>query len=382
MITKKYPELYKIDSKGKTRVWYAERYIDSYRVTSGIYKGALVTSEWRKAEPTNVGRSNQRNGSEQAEFEIDALYKKQRETGYHDDLKHVSTGTRTKTFFEPMLCDRFEKDDAEELLVDFGEVYSQPKLDGIRCVARASGLWTRGGKQIVACKHIEETLAPLFEKAPNLILDGELYNHDFKDEFNELVSMIKKAKPDQVALAKSKMYVQYHMYDAPSFKGGFEQRWKAFSKMDESKYPGLKLVETYTVTAPEALDDLFATYLEDGYEGQIIRLPGVEYQEGKRSKYLLKRKPLYEGGGNEEEFVIRDIMEGKGNWAGAAKAIWFERMGKPFKATLKGDRLTGTTVFKNRAKYIGKKATVVYQNLTPDGIPRFGVVKELVRWDI
>lgn len=381
-MNKNYDEVYKIDSKGKIRVWYCNQVGDSYSVTSGIYKGNLVTSEPRQALPTNVGRSNQRNGEEQATFEIEALYKKQLETGYHYDLKHVSTGTRTKTFFEPMLCDRFEKDDAEELFVDFREVHSQPKLDGIRCVARASGLWTRGGKPIVACKHIEETLAPLFAKAPNLILDGELYNHDFKDEFNELVSMIKKAKPDASALAKSKKFVQYHMYDAPSFKGGFEERWKAFSKMDEEKYPGLKLVETYTVTTPDALDDLFATYLEDGYEGQIIRLPGVEYQEGKRSKYLLKRKPLYEGGGNEEEFVIKDIMEGKGNWAGAAKAIWFERMGKPFKATLKGDRLTGTTVFKNRAKYVGKKATVVYQNLTPDGIPRFGVVKELVRWDI
>lgn len=39
-------------------------------------------------------------------------------------------------------------------------------------------------------------------------------------------------------------------------------------------------------------------------------------------------------------------------------------------------------VLNNKDQYLGKKATVVYQNLTPKGIPRFGTIKELDRWDI
>jgi DNA ligase-1 len=380
---KQYDEVFKIDSKGKTRVWYCTQTGDSYSVTSGIYKGNLVTSAPRKAEPTNVGRSNERNGVEQAKFEIESLYKKQLETGYHEDLAHVATGVRTKTFFEPMLCEKYKSG------FPWPVVWSQPKLDGMRCVARKSGLWSRGGKRIVSCPHIERTLAPLFEKAPNMILDGELYNHDFKADFDELISILKQQKPTADDFAKSEEFAEYHMYDAPSFIGGFDERFKAFSKMDEKKYPGLKLVETTVIHSKDQLDKAFEMYNEQGYEGQIIRLGAAEYEEGKRSKNLLKRKLLYEGKGGEAEYELAEIREGKGNWKGKAKAILFWKPGKGrdpvldrFKATLKGDMANAEKVYKNRDKYVGKNATVTYQNLTPKGTPRFGIIKELVRWDI
>lgn len=379
MKTKLYSQLFKIDSKGKLRVWYAVQNCDFYSVVSGIYNGRLVSSEPRIATPTNVGRSNERNGWQQAEFEIEAMYKAQRDDGYHDDMNHVLSGANTLKFLKPMLCSKFDPDDIDDILKKHGQIFSQPKLDGVRCIARQSGLWSRGGKPIVGCKHIENVLKPVFEKAPDMILDGELYNHDFKEDFNELISMIK----NEGGQDKSEKYVEYHVYDSPSMSGGFEDRLGMLEVIEKRNYPAVRAVKTQEIISSEALDVMFEDYLLNGYEGQIIRLPGKSYEEAKRSKHIFKRKPLYEGGGNEEEFVIEDICEGKGNWSGAAKAIWFtNKKGDKFKATLKGTKEAGVKVYDERHKYVGKKATVVYQNLTPAGIPRFGVVKELDRWDI
>ncbi|MCK4501332.1 hypothetical protein KAU11_12600, partial [Candidatus Babeliales bacterium] len=61
----------------------------------------------------------------------------------------------------------------EEMFAKYKYVYSQPKLDGVRCIASKDGLHTRGGKSIVTCLHIEEQLQPFFEKFPDEILDGE-----------------------------------------------------------------------------------------------------------------------------------------------------------------------------------------------------------------
>lgn len=373
----KFDTLYKLDSLGKIREWTIEQNFETYRVISGIKDGNLVTSGWKTAIPTNVGRSNERNASAQAYFEATALYKKQKESGYTEDIEKVKSGQSTKTFFEPTLCQRYST-------WKFNKAYSQPKLDGIRCIATAKGLFSRSGKQIVSCPHIEKSLAPLFAKVPGLALDGELYNHDFKDNFDTLTSLIRKTKLTPDDYAESEKYIQYHMYDSPSVFGGFELRLAGFKTFNESAYPGIKFTETVLITSSLEADQLMEEYLVDGYEGQIIRLFGQPYEEGKRSNYLLKRKLLYENGGEEGEFIVRGIEEGKGNWAGKAKAIWFETAdGQPFKATLKGGMLTAKTVYDDRDKYINNsKATVVYQNLTPKGKPRFGTVKELDRWDI
>ena len=63
-----------------------------------------------------------------------------------------------------------------------------PKLGGFRCVKPWDDLggitaYSRTGKECKNIQHILEQLVPFFEKYPNVILDGELYNHDFKDNF-------------------------------------------------------------------------------------------------------------------------------------------------------------------------------------------------------
>ena len=66
--------------------------------------------------------------------------------------------------------------------------WSQPKLDGIRCIANQSGLWTRAGKEITSCPHIWESVKPFLDANPGVTLDGELYNHELKEDFNKISS--------------------------------------------------------------------------------------------------------------------------------------------------------------------------------------------------
>ena len=82
------------------------------------------------------------------------------------------------------------------------KVFIQPKLDGVRCliqygdgVSPGVKAYSRTGKEWKNIDHILEELVPFFMKYPQVILDGELYNHDFNDNFEQIISMVRKTKP-------------------------------------------------------------------------------------------------------------------------------------------------------------------------------------------
>ena len=120
--------LYKIDNKNKTREWTIELSGDGYRTIYGEKDGQLVTTEWTICEGKNIGRANETSPEVQAEKEVEAVIKKQREKGYMDKAIKVHGG--------PMLAKSYDdyKDD-----IDY-PIYSQPKLDGIRCVVDMLGM--------------------------------------------------------------------------------------------------------------------------------------------------------------------------------------------------------------------------------------------------
>ncbi len=116
------------------------------------------------------------------------------------------------------------------------------------------------------------------------------------------------------------------------------------------------------------MDGYYENYLNDGYEGQMIRLD--EGYENKRSKRLLKRKEFI-----DEEYEILGVVEGEGNRAGTAGFMEFSsKGGKSFRSNIKGDFGYLGELLKKKKSLIGKKATIKYFNLTPDGIPRFPYV--------
>ena len=111
------------------------------------------------------------------------------------------------TQIKPMLAHKFDPDKA------VFPALLQPKLDGVRCVFTKDGAFSRTGKEFKNVDHIKETLKPLFKQCPYMKLDGELYNHKLKDDFEKIISLVRKTKPTFEHRQEAKELVQYHVYD-------------------------------------------------------------------------------------------------------------------------------------------------------------------------
>lgn len=362
-------KIFKKDKSGNTRVWWMEVEGNAYRAHSGILDGKIVTSGWQYAEAKNEGKTNATTPEEQALLEVDSKYTHQLfQGGYHSNVKNINKSK----YFKPMLAKNYK--DLKKPVVF--PVYSQPKLDGIRCIATKDGIFTRNGKELVSTPHINEELKYFFQRFPSDILDGELYNHKLKNDFDRIISLARKSKPKPEDIEEAKD-IEYHIYDAYSNKS-FEKRFfrttmRMVAMLDRS--PHIKYVDTQLVENQEDLDQLCAQYMADEYEGQMIRFPGIPY-ENSRSKSLLKRKEYLGQGFEDDEFEILDIVEGKGDWAGAAKIVYFRNKdgSEDNKASLRGTYEKNKELLENKQKYIGGEVTVKYQGINPDsGKLRFPV---------
>ena len=360
--------IYKKTKTGATQEWTIEVVGNKYRSHSGQVGGQITTNEWTICYGKNVGRANETTDKEQAMAEAVAKRTKKLESGYFENIKHIN---KTQ-YFEPMLASKWE-DSKDKIKYP---IYSQAKLDGIRCIVTKDGMFSRNGKPIISAPHIIDSLRNLFVVNPDLIFDGELYCDKFANDFNKIVSLVKKSKPTDADLKESKKYIEYHIYDLPSSNKNFLHRAYDLGILFETylemgKYCGI--VDTRKVNNEDEVIEQYELLVEAGYEGQMLRLDR-EY-ENKRSKFLMKHKTFV-----DEEYTILDIVEGEGNRTGTAGYMVFETIeGKPFKSNVKGTWDETAEMLKSKKKLIGKQATIKYFNLTPDGIPRFPYVINIDR---
>lgn len=363
--------LYKRTSTGAIQTWFVE--VDEtqnrYRTVSGQIDGSKVESGWQYAVGKNVGKANETSNAEQMRLQVDAKVKlKLAQGGYHETIE----GVDTPKFFKPMLAKSYK-----DYPIDWASnpnVFSQPKLDGVRCIATQDGLWTRMGKPIESCPHIMEALRMFFQDSPDAILDGELYADKFSDDFNAIISLVKKQKPTAEHFAKTAASVEYHVYDCGDDVVEFEKRfyWGGVAALSHYSTPMVKVVETCEVVDQDMLDELYADYMEAGYEGQMIRDGDSPYQN-KRSKFLLKRKEFL-----DEEFKVLAITEGAGNRGGMAGFITYDLGGgRTFGSGIKGSHDYCRELLRDADKYVGGTGTVRFFNYTPDGVPRFPVTVAL-----
>jgi ATP-dependent DNA ligase len=351
--------IYKRDTSGKTRTWQYEVGDESYRTIAGIMGGNLVTTGWTKCLPKNEGRANETTAQEQAHAEAIADEGKKLKREYRitiAELDSVPVG--------PMLAASYDK---LKKPVTF-PVASQPKLDGIRAIITRFGAFSRELQPHYNCDHILAALAPMFALYPDTMLDGEFYNHDLKEDFNKIVSVVRKQKPTEEQRAEAAKLIQYHVYDLPS-RGELPFIKRTFALMDlfdEIKSPHIVMVPTHEVGNQARLDELNGEYTEAGYEGQMVRL-NLPYEFDTRSKSLLKRKEF-----TTAEFPVIRIEEGLGNWAGYAKRIVIKLPnGQECGAGMRGTQDFAKNLLA-RAD-LCKSATIRYFGETPDGMLRFPV---------
>lgn len=318
-------------------------------------------------EGKNIGKKNETTAEQQAIAEAQAKWEKQLKKGYVQNISDAEAGNVDAVVeggVVPMLAQSFSKHAAK---ITF-PCFTQPKLDGIRCIAviedGACTLWSRTRKQIHSMPHIVQELEALFEDK-TITLDGELYNHQYKKDFEEIVSLVRQEKPGE-----GHEIVQYHIYDMVDSVASFADRTALLSKRFGllTRDSSIRLVKTLEVKSEELVMDYFDEFVGTGYEGAMLRNKNSKYVN-KRSYDLQKVKEF-----DDAEFRIVGIEEGRGKLAGHVGAFVCITDGeKTFNAKAKGETGRLKDYFNDRKLWEGKRLTVQFQGLTGYGIPRFPV---------
>ena len=262
-------------------------------------------------------------------------------------------------------------------------VYIQQKFDGNRNLVSKKGQFSRNGKEWVASPHIMDALLPVIQKY-GAIFDGELYNHELHDNFEKICSLVKKTRPTIEDLFEAEELVKYYIYDCPRIDGltekvAFSIRNKrmieALTEFGLHTHKSIVIVPTFVLNSEADIIPMHDKFVEDGYEGAIIRRDGP--YECKRSTYLLKYKNFM-----DEEFPITDIQPGRGNKANiAARICCRTKDGKPFSAGIIGDEAYCKKLLDARDELIGQPVTIKFFNYTTDGIPRFPKAKTVRNYE-
>ncbi len=264
--------------------------------------------------------------------------------------------------------------------IDYSKpVFIQPKLDGVRCLIqydKKNGVvaYSRTGKEWKNINHILEELMPFFCKRDfanaNVVLDGELYNHNFRDDFESIISMVRKTKPTDEDRLISRENVQFHCYDIINKRMKFSTRDKWLAGNLPESYC-VHLVATSKVTAEPAAKMTHKINLANGYEGSIVRLD-KPYQ-CKRSHNLRKFKDF-----SDAEANIVGYEEGKGKRAGTlGKFIMQDDDGNQFGCPPgKGHNYKDLArMLENIHKYMGQRATFTFFERTKAGSYRHPLFK-------
>lgn len=368
---KEFPILYKkANLLDKINQWQIIVEGDSYYTISGYTDGKQFQNEPTICTPKNLGKKNATTAEEQALFEANAMWQKRKDLGYWEDINDINK----QIYFQPMLAKDYDK---EKKKIKF-PILSQPKLDGVRCIIKSDGMWSRNGKKIISAPHIFEDIKPLFEKYPDLILDGELYTSLKDVDFNTIISCVRKTKPTPSDLELSKQYIEYWVYDLPNLEGKEVEFYKRYINLAGLfLFPGLiNVVPTFSIHSFEEIESKLQEYLEQGYEGQILRDPNSFY-ENKRSSGLFKHKTFF-----DEEFKIIGYSEGIGKFSGKLATLKVDVDGVEVDCTINGTMEYLEELFQIKETLIGKKATIKYFEKTVDGSLRFPKCLQIDRFDI
>jgi DNA ligase-1 len=256
-----------------------------------------------------------------------------------------------------MLAHKYNEDKADY------PAFIQPKLDGVRCLFTAKGAFSRANNRFMNVDHIEKALKPFFAKNPTAILDGELYNHALKDDFEKIISLVKKKKPTDQDKSEAKELVQYHVYDIASMTiAPYSLRFNFIQDLTYT-YPICKVETKVALDFDEAVK-MHKKNLKLGYEGSIYRTFEGRYK-GTRSWDLMKFKDFHDA-----EATIVDFVPGKGKRTGTlGKFIMQDDKGVEFGCPPgKGyDYDALAEMLENADQYVGQTATFTYFERTKAG---------------
>ncbi len=326
-------------------------------------------------EGKNIGRANQRNMLQTAMIAARDKYLLKTRQSTNDS--HIENTEVHSHMWFPMLAKPLK--DVPAIVFP---VYVQMKYDGLRCLAFLRGnsviFYTRQKKQYMQLEYLEKELRPILKKAmrggESLYLDGELYRHGMQlQDISGTARRVNEAKDTQL---------DYVVYDCfyPSTNEGFEQRQiileDTLRDLPDSSH--VKLAPKYFIKSQKQLDKVYNSFIQEGYEGAIVRTIDGKYlrkvdQTGAflRSKDVIKIKKKH-----TDEYKIVGYTSGQGKDTDAVIWILETPEGKKFNVTPKQTYPERKAIFARLRKpgvfdkeYSGLMMTVEYEDLSNDNIP-------------
>lgn len=360
--------LFKLNENGKLQQWSINVIKKEKKVFIVREYGQVDGKIQMREKEINKAKSK-KTIEEQALFEakrewVNQIEKKQ----YSIDEPQVQLGKKQKIQkqFTPMLAQTYNMKKGFET-----PCIIQPKLDGVRAYFNNGKFRSRNHKEYFNMNHLIKELVNIKD---NVIFDGELYNHTMT--FQELMKYVKLKEIEEDKenmLPQIEKYVEYHIFDCyfpDNPEMSFIERYKYLQSIQKFfKKTKIHIVEMIQMTNLDEMEKIHLDYANKGYEGIMLRTEDSKY-EFKRSKFLQKYKKFI-----DDEFEVigfdKEIQDG------VNLVVWIckTKEDKEFNCRPKGTHDERAELYKNANKYIGKKLTVVFQEYTDDGIPRFPVGK-------
>lgn len=314
---------------------------------STVLGGAKVMHE----EVVHCGKQS-RSLQEQVQHRIASRISKQRDKGYVEDIETAATQLLNQLGLDvPMLAQTY-KDER------FVTAHVQRKLNGLRCLATKQDgqivMYSRKGKQFDNLHEIAEGLMHLLNEGDTF--DGELYCHG--QPLQTIQSWIKRRQDNTLKIK----YVVYDYMDSEVFMDRYEY---LISRFHYAATKGLNrnhimLLPTKRVSNVIEVLEAMSKARSAGFEGLMVRLHGFGYENGKRSKSLLKVKEVF-----DDEAICTDLeLSDKSN-----PVLVLQWKGKTFRASPPGSHADRINAYENRHSRIGQRVTFEYRELTKDGIP-------------
>lgn len=343
--------LYAKDSKQLIREWSIWSDGESIHIESGLLGGNLVHT----SEDVHFGLAG-RTREEQIQMRINSRVNKKKDSGYVESLEQARENVRTNSlgFLKPAKCSRF---DQEMNRIPYTETFVQPKLDGHHCsIVNSNGeliAFSSNGKIIDSIDHIlDGMIIPV-----GALVEGELYHHG--TPLQTISSWVKRKQEGTKNL-------HFYCYDY-AHPGCYSERYEILKHVIEYG-DNASFLETLFFIGEFSVLDVVKEYTEQGYEGAILRLAGYSHEPGKRSKGLVKCKPMHFDGAFkiDDEFLVVNISPSKDGWA----ILHCEtEIGVTFRVSAPGSMKEKEFVYSNRNEYIGKHVRIEFSAWTKDKKP-------------
>lgn len=372
----------------------ADGYFDSTnQLPAGVVAWTKVLSaidggKIKKSNPTytregkNVGKTNATNCFTQALRDGLGKYNKQKAKS---GATEATDGPNDTKLFPCMLAQPLN----DQKNFNWNQaLFAQVKFNGVRAVAtKGTGdtpvIYSRTRKIYNGFAYWRDGVVALLKAIeaagyPGAYLDGEAYSHG-KDL--QLISGTARRELDGTVNPDIKL--EYHIYDMflpaqPDLT--FSQRNKILQQAFGLNNQYLRLVETIPVANLEEVNLLYSEALDDKYEGVMVRLDApYDYSYNDyHSKRLLKVKPVNDAeykivgfsagtNGKAEQALIFELITPAGIKFSVVPGMELVERKKLYARMQEVDPVSSLTHF--QTNYEGKKLTILYDELSSDGVP-------------